>query len=148
MMRQFPGVEISRNGRITAQGQVVNRVKVNGKDFFTGDVLTATRNLPANIVENIQIIDDYGEQANRTGFKNTDPERIINITLKKDKNRGMFGQVTGGIGTDYRYLGSVSANSFDDTQQFSVLGSTNNTNASLFSFGDISGAGTRERGGS
>jgi len=145
LMKQFPGVEIYRNGRVVAQGQTVARVKVNGKDFFTGDVLTATRNLPANIVENIQVIDDYGEHANLTGVKNSDPEKIINITLKKDRNRGMFGQVTGGLGTDYRYLSSISANSFDDTQQFSILGSTNNTNASLFSFGDVSGAGARDR---
>src|SRR5699024_4547325 len=91
LMKQFPGVEINRNGLIKAQGQTITRVKVNGKDFFTGDVLTATRNLPADIVDNIQVIDDYGEQANFTGIKGTEPERIININLKKDRSRGMFG---------------------------------------------------------
>src|SRR5690606_5253939 len=113
----------------------------------TGDVLTATRNLPADIVDNIQVIDDYGEQANFTGIKGSEPERIININLKKDRNRGMFGQVTAGVGTDNRYIGSLSANNFDDSQQVSILGSTNNTNASLFSYGDVSGAGVRERSG-
>lgn len=147
LMRQFSGVDINRNGNIKAQGQPVTRVKVNGKDFFTGDVLTATRNLPADIVDNIQVIDDYGEQANFTGVKKSEPERIININLKKDRNRGMFGQVTAGIGTDHRYIGSLSANNFNDNQQISVLGSTNNTNASLFSYGDVSGGGGREKGG-
>lgn len=147
LMRQFPGIEINRNGSIKAQGQPITRVKVNGKDFFTGDVLTATRNLPADIVENVQVIDDYGEQANFTGVKKSDPERIININLKKDRSRGMFGQVTAGIGTDNRYIGSLSANNFNDSQQISVLGSTNNTNASLFSFGDVSGGGGREKSG-
>ncbi len=147
LMRQFPGMEINRNGGIKAQGQLITRVKVNGKDFFTGDVLTATRNLPADIVENIQVIDDYGEQANFTGVKKSEPERIININIKKDRNHGMFGQVTAGIGTDNRYIGSLSANSFNDSQQISVLGSTNNTNASLFSFGDVSGSGGREKSG-
>lgn len=147
LMKQFPGVEINRNGLIKAQGQTITRVKVNGKDFFTGDVLTATRNLPADIVDNIQVIDDYGEQANFTGIKGTEPERIININLKKDRSRGMFGQVTAGVGTDNRYIGSLSANNFDDSQQISILGSTNNTNASLFSYGDVSGAGVRERSG-
>lgn len=147
LMRQFSGVEINRSGNIKAQGQSITRVKVNGKDFFTGDVLTATRNLPADIVENIQVIDDYGDQSNFTGVKKSEPERIININLKKDRNRGMFGQVTAGIGTDHRYIGSLSANSFDDSQQISVLGSTNNTNTSLFSYGDVSGSGGREKSG-
>ena len=147
LMKRFPGIDINRSGTITAQGQVVTRVKVNGQDFFTGDVLTATRNLPANIIDNIQIIDDYGEQANYSGVKKTKPERIININLKKDRNRGMFGQVTAGIGTDYRYIGSIAANSFDNYQQLSILGSTNNTNTSLFSYGDVSGGGNREKSG-
>lgn len=148
LMRQFPGVEITRSGEIKAQGQPITRVKVNGKDFFTGDVLTATRNLPAEIVDNIQIVDDYGSQASFTGVKASKSERIININLKKDRNRGMFGQVTAGIGTDSRYIGSLSANNFNDSQQISVLGSTNNTNASLFSYGDVSGSGSRESTGS
>lgn len=147
LMKRFAGVEINRSGMITAQGNVITRVKVNGKDFFTGDVLTATRNLPADMVENIQVIDDYGEQAAFTGVKKTEPERIININLKKDRNRGTFGQVTAGGGTDYRYIGSLAANNFDDAQQISLLGSINNTNASLFSYGDVSGGGTREKSG-
>src|SRR5690606_4423291 len=59
LLKRFPGVEVDRSGKVRAQGNVVTRVKVNGKDFFGGDVLTATRNLPAEIVENVQIIDDY-----------------------------------------------------------------------------------------
>jgi hypothetical protein len=147
LMKQFPGIEINRSGLVKAQGQTITRVKVNGKDFFTGDVLTATRNLPADIVDNIQVIDDYGEQAAYTGIKSSEPERIININLKKDRSRGMFGQVTAGVGTDKRYIGSLSANNFDESQQISILGSTNNTNASLFSYGDVSGSGAREKSG-
>lgn len=144
LLGKFPGVNVDRSGKVKAQGSLVTRVKVNGTDFFGGDVLTATRNLPANIVENVQVIDDYGDQASFTKIKGTNPEKIINITIKEDRNQGMFGQVTVGMGTDYRYLGSVSANSFNDERQVSVLGSLNNTNSSLFSFGDISGAGSRE----
>ena len=147
MMKRFPGIEINRNGIIKAQGQVVTRLKVNGKEFFSGDVLTATRNLPADIVENIQIIDDYGEHAELTGVKNTTSEKVININIKKDRNRGMFGQVTAGVGTDYHYIGSAAANSFNESQQISVLGSINNTSASLFSYGDVSGGGVREKTG-
>lgn len=144
LLKKLQGVEVKRSGKVVAHGVPVSRVKVNNKDFFGGDVLTATRNLPAEIVENIQIIDDYGDQANFTGIKGSSPEKIINIMIKEDRNRGMFGQVTTGLGTDHRYLGSVSANSFDNERQLSVLGSVNNTNSSLFSFGDVTGAGGRE----
>ncbi|MFB5946183.1 outer membrane beta-barrel protein [Albibacterium profundi] len=144
LLKKLQGVEVKRSGRVVAHGVPVSRIKVNNKEFFGGDVLTATRNLPAEIIENVQIIDDYGDQANFTGIKNSSPEKIINITIKEDRNRGMFGQVTTGLGTDHRYIGSVSANSFDNDKQLSVLGSVNNTNASLFSFGDITGAGGRE----
>lgn len=150
MIKQMPGLQVDRNGNIDAQGQRVTRVKVNGKDFFDGDVLTATRNLPAEIVENVQIIDDYGDQANITGIRNTEPEKVLNVTIKEDKNFGAFGQITAGGGTDVndkvnsRYIGSFSANKFKGNKQVSILGSTNNTNTSLFSFGDISGAGSRD----
>jgi len=144
LLKKLPGIEVDRSGNVKAQGSLVTRVKVNGKDFFGGDVLTATRNLPAEIVENIQVIDDYGDQANFTGIKRSSPDKIINISIKEDRNQGMFGQLTTGIGTDYRYLGSASANSFNNDRQLSVIGSINNTNSSLFSFGDVSGAGGRE----
>src|SRR5690606_15795329 len=150
MIKQMPGLQVDRNWNIDAQGQRVTRVKVNGKDFFDGDVLTATRNLPAEIVENVQIIDDYGDQANITGNKKTEPEKVLNVTIKEDQNFGTFGQVTAGGGVDAndkahsRYIGSFSANKFKGNKQVSILGSTNNTNTSLFSFGDISGAGSRD----
>ncbi|QNL52131.1 outer membrane beta-barrel protein [Olivibacter sp. SDN3] len=149
MIKLMPGLQVDRNGNIDAQGQRVTRVKVNGKDFFDGDVLTATRNLPADIIENIQIIDDYGDQANITGIRNTEPEKVLNVTIKDEKNFGAFGQVTAGGGVDLndkthgRYIGSFSANRFNGSKQLSILGSTNNTNTSLFSFGDVSGAGSR-----
>lgn len=149
LIRQMPGLQVDRNGNVDAQGQRVTRVKVNGKDFFNGDVLTATRNLPAEIIENVQVIDDYGDQANITGIKNTEPEKVLNVTIKEERNFGAFGQLTTGGGTDVndkfngRYIGSFSANEFKGDQQISVLGSANNTNTSLFSFGDISGAGSR-----
>jgi hypothetical protein len=144
LIRKMPGLEVSRSGQVKAQGSLVSRVKVNGKEFFGGDVVTATRNLPAEIVETVEVIDDYGLLSNFSGIKESPPEKILNITIKKDRNQGMFGQATMGIGTDYRYLTSLSVNSFDEDEQLSVLGSINNTNTSLFSFGDISGAGGRE----
>src|SRR5690606_11026020 len=101
LLKRLPGIEVDRSGAVRAQGSLVSRVKVNGVDFFGGDVLTATRNLPADIVENIQVIDDYGEQSNFTGMRKSSSEKIINISIKEDRNQGMFGQLTTGVGTDY-----------------------------------------------
>lgn len=140
LIKKMPGIQVDKDGNVTAQGKAVTRVKVNGKDFFGGDVKTATRELPANIVDKIQIIDDYGDQATVSGIKDGDPDKVMNIQIKKDKNKGFFGRVTGGYGTDDRYQGSFNGNYFNNNTQISVLGNSNNTNTSLFNFG---GGGNR-----
>jgi len=135
VLRKLPGVQVDKEGTVTAQGKQVTKVKVNGKEFFGGDVTTATRELNADMVDKIQIIDDYGDQSAFTGIKDGDPSKTLNIQLKKDKNHGYFGNVTAGGGTERRYVGSVSVNKFNNNQQISVLGNINNTNASTFNFG-------------
>lgn len=140
LIKKMPGIQVDKDGNVTAQGKAVTRVKVNGKDFFGGDVKTATKELPANIVDKIQIIDDYGDQATVSGIKDGDPDKVMNIQIKKDKNKGFFGRVTGGYGTDDRYQGSFNGNYFNNNTQISVLGNSNNTNTSLFNFG---GGGNR-----
>jgi hypothetical protein len=84
----------------TSQGKQVTKVRVNGKDFFGGDVQSATKNLPADVIESVQVIDDYGDQANLTGIKTGEPNKILNFTIRKDKNYGYFGQATAGDGSD------------------------------------------------
>ena len=140
LLKKLPGVTVDKDGNVTAQGKSVTRVKVNGKDFFGGDVKTATKELPANIVDKIQVIDDYGDQATVSGIKDGDPDKVINITIKKDKNKGFFGRITAGVGTEDRYQASFNGNYFNNNQQISLVGNSNNTNASLFNFG---GGGNR-----
>jgi hypothetical protein len=135
LLRKLPGVEVDKDGNVTAQGKAITRVRVNGKDFFGGDVKTATQQLPASILESAQIIDDYGDQANLTGIRNGDPEKILNFTIRADKNKGYFANGTIGGGDKDRYQGSITANTYNDTEQFSVIGNLNNTNSSVFSFG-------------
>jgi hypothetical protein len=155
VIKKLPGVTVDKEGEITAQGKPVTRVRVNGKDFFGGDAKTATQNLPADVIENIQIIDDYGDQANLTGVKSGEPEKIININIRKDKNRGQFGTATVAAGNEGRYAAGLVANNFKDEQQISFLGAINNTNSNLFNFnGGGRGGGARgtnfgggERGG-
>ncbi|MDT3401926.1 outer membrane beta-barrel protein [Mucilaginibacter terrae] len=146
MLRKLPGVDVDKSGNVTAQGKSVTKVRVNGKDFFGGDLKTATQNLPANIIQNMQLIDDYGDQANLTGVKTGEPEKILNITIRPDKNYGYFGQATLGDGSDAqnalvgngeanRYVASGSLFSFNGDRQIAGLANFNNTNSSLFSFG-------------
>ena len=150
LIKKLPGVDVDVNGNITTQGKQVTKVRINGKDFMGGDVQSATKNLPADVVENIQMIDDYGDQANLTGVKTGEPDKIMNITIRKDKNYGYFGQATVGDGEDAlpksegiadqnRYIGSVNAFKFNGDQQIAVLGSINNTNVNTFSFNSTGG---------
>ncbi len=140
VLKKLPGVEVDKDGNVKAQGKDVTKVKVNGKEFFGGDVKTATRQLNADMVDKIQIIDDYGDQSAFTGVKDGDPTKTLNIQLKKDKNKGIFGNGTVGAGTQERYLGSLNLNKFNNNQQISFNGNINNINASPFDFSRIPGA--------
>ena len=135
LLKKLPGVQVDKDGNIKAQGKPVTKVKVNGKDFFGGDPKTATKELPANIVAKVQIIDDYGDQATVSGIKDGESQKIMNIQLKKDKNRGYFGRVTIGAGSQGRYQASFNGNYFKNNRQISVFSNSNNTSQSLFNFG-------------
>ncbi|MDR3697354.1 TonB-dependent receptor [Mucilaginibacter sp.] len=143
LLKKLPGVSVDANGNVTAQGKQVKKVRVDGKDYFTGDVQTATQNLPADIVESIQIIDDYGDQANLTGIKTGDPDKVLNITIQKGKRKGKFGYGTVGDGNDGRYLGRLSANDFNNDQQIALLGTVNNNNTNIFNLAQAGGSGGR-----
>ncbi len=154
VIKKLPGVDVDKDGNVTAQGKSVTKVRVNGKDFFGGDVKSATKNLPADIVQNIQIIDDYGDQANLTGVKSGEPEKILNITIKESKNYGYFGQASLGGGRDAipgisnsqegnRFVASANIFSFNGNRQLAFLGNLNNTNTNLFTF---NGGGPRGGG--
>ncbi|PRD57404.1 hypothetical protein C5749_02795 [Sphingobacterium gobiense] len=144
-LKQLPGIQVSRDGTVYAQGKPISSVQVDGRKFFGGDVLTATRNLPADFIKSIQILNHSDNNAADRSFTTEDPEKILNIVLKDDRKRISFGQLTAGMGTRERYIGSAGLNRFDDGQEFSLVGSINNTNTSLFSFGSPTGMGEREK---
>lgn len=147
LLKKLPGVEVDRDGNVTTQGKQVTRVRVNGKDFFGGDVKTATQNLPADILQNVQIIDDYGDQANLTGVKEGEPDKILNFTIRPDRNKGYLTRGTVGIGDKERYQASVFGAKFNNNQQISVLANLNNTNANIFNLTQQGGGGRRGQGG-
>ena len=144
VLKKLPGVEVDKEGNVSSQGKSITRVKVNGKDFFNGDLKTATQQLPAEVIERIQIVDDYGDQANISGIREGDPEKIINITIRPDKNKGMIVNGVAGGGDQGRYQVSGMGQFMNNDQQTSVLLNLNNTNASIFNF---DGGGRRGFGG-
>jgi len=146
-LKKLDGVELDKDGNVTAQGETVTRARINGKDFFGGDIKAAIQNLPAEIVERIQIVDDYGDQANLTGNRSGDPERVLNLEIAPDRNNGDFGNFRVGGGTEERYQATGSYGKFKEGMQLSVLGNLNNVNASLFDFNIRSGGARRGRGG-
>ena len=147
LLKKLPGVQVDRSGNITAQGKQVTRIKVNGKDFFSGDPKTASRELPADMIDKVQVIDDYGDQASFTGIRDGEPEKIINLQLKKDKNKGWFGRAKAAGGTQERYGVSGNMNYFNNKTQVSFIGNLNNINQSTFNTGDLSGFGGAGGGG-
>jgi hypothetical protein len=137
LLKKLPGVKVEKDGTVKAQGEKVSRVLVDGKEFFGNDPKVATKNLPADAVDKVQVYDKQSDQAQLTGFEDGNYEKTINLKLKKDKKRGVFGKVAVGGGDQQRYEGKFNVNSFKGARQMSVIGMGNNTNAEGFSFMDI-----------
>lgn len=128
LLRQLPGVEIDKDGNVTSAGKALTKIRVNGKDFFTGDVKEFISKLPAGTVSKIQFIDDYGDKANFTGIKTGEPQKILNVVLKSDRNNGSFGSVTLSGGTNKRYGLNVNDYLWRDVKQIGINGNAGNTN--------------------
>lgn len=137
LLKKLPGVQVGKDGTVKAQGQTVNKVLVDGKEFFCNDPKVATKNLPADAVDKVQVYDKPSDIAQLTGFDDGQSEKTINLKLKEDKKKGLFGKINAGEGTDNRYQGRFNVNSFKGARQMSAIGMGNNTNAEGFSFMDI-----------
>jgi hypothetical protein len=137
LLKKLPGVKVEKDGSIKAQGEKVTRVLVDGKEFFGNDPKIATRNLPADAVDKVQVYDKQSDQAQLTGFDDGNYEKTINLKLKKDKKKGVFGKISGGAGNQDRFENKFNVNSFKGARQVSAIGMGNNTNAEGFSFMDI-----------
>ncbi|PSL25816.1 outer membrane beta-barrel protein [Chitinophaga ginsengisoli] len=137
LLKKMPGIQVDKDGIVKAQGQKVNRVLVDGKEFFGTDPKVATKNLPADAIDKVQVYDRLSDAAQLTGFDDGNSEKTINLKLKQDKRKGMFGKANAGGGTNDRYEGRFNINSFKGARQLSVIGLGNNTNAEGFSFMDL-----------
>ncbi|MDF2190780.1 outer membrane beta-barrel protein [Paraflavitalea sp. CAU 1676] len=138
LLKQLPGVEVDAEGNITVNGKKVTKITVDGKDFFGSDFKITSKNLPRDIIDKIQIVDYRTREAqfNKTTTGNED--KAINLTLKKDKKRGLFGRASSGYGSNERYEAGASLNYYKGPMQLSFIGYANNTNRMSFSGGDFS----------
>lgn len=136
-LKQLPGVEVAADGSITVNGQEVNRILVNGKEFFGDDPKVATKNLPKDIIDKIQVVDTKTREEEFTGKAGDSENKTINVTIDEDKNKGYFSRATAGYGTDDRYDTSAIFNYFQDKMRFSILASANNINSPGFSFDEV-----------
>jgi len=137
LLKKLPGVEVDDDGTITAQGEEVQKVTVDGKKFFGDDPTIATRNLPADAVNKVQIFDEKSEAAQFSGVDDGEREKTINLELKEDRRQGQFGTIEAGYGTDNRYKGRLSLNRFSTKTQISAIGNFNNINEQGFSSRDF-----------
>lgn len=140
LLKKLPGVEVERDGTVRAQGEEVKNVTVDGKKFFGSDPKLATKNLPADAVDKVQVYDKKSDQTVFSGVDDGQREKTINLELKDDKKNGWFGRITGAAGVDepgdLRYENNLSINRFKPKQQISLLGMGNNVNQAGFSIDD------------
>ena len=136
LLKKLPGVEVGRDGSLRAMGEEVERVTVDGKEFFGKDPKLATQNLPADAIDKVQVFDKKSDRAEFSGIDDGQREKTINLSLKEDKKKGYFGRISAGYGGQGRYKGKGNINRFTPTEQLSLLGMANNVNEPGFSMDD------------
>src|ERR1700744_1003179 len=141
LLRKMEGMEVGSDGSLTHQVQQVTKARLKGKDYAGGNVAQAIQNLPADIVDKVQIVDDYGDEAARTGVKDGPPQKVLNITTKADRSVGNVGRITAGEGNDDRFDDRLFLQRIDANQQISLIGNFRNTVNGVASTGINSGSG-------
>ena len=138
LIKKLPGVTIE-NGVVKAQGEEVRKVTVDGQEFFGDDAALALKNLPAEVIDKVQVFDRLSEQSQFTGFDDGSAAKTINITTRQNKSNGQFGKLYAGYGENERYQSGVSINFFKKAQRLTIIGLSNNINQQNFSNQDILG---------
>ena len=147
LLKKLPGVTVDNAGNISVNGKAVNKILVDGKAFFGDDPKIASRNLPADIIDKVQVVNDVEALRRNPNLPASEIPQIVNLKLKKSIKKGLFGKLYAGTGTTSRYEGGGILNIFRDTTQVSILGYSNNLNRSGFGFEDISRIGGFNRSG-
>ena len=139
MIRNIPGVEIDANGNITANGKPVKKILVDGKEFFGNDIAMALANLPANMIKSLQLYKEESDEAKITGFKDKNPDQVLNLVVKEELKQSIFGDVKAGYGSDDKYANKILVNYMRNDNQLSVVGDLNNVSDNDYSMSMGSG---------
>lgn len=136
LLRKLPGLEVDRAGNIKAIGEDVKNVLVDGKEFFGNDLKVATKNVPADAIKKVQVYNKKSDESEFTGINDGSHDKTVNMVLKEDKKKAVFGDVLAGAGTSGHYQGSAKIYRFTGADQFAALAMINNINQFGFSFSD------------
>ena len=151
LIKKMPGITVARDGTVTAQGETVRKVTIDGKDFFGDDASAALKNLPSEVVDKIQVFDRLSDQAQLTGFDDGNSQKAINVVTKSGVKNGQFGRIYAGYGTDDRYAAGGNMSFFKGARRISLVANFNNTNQQNFGSQDLLGltssAGRGQGGG-
>jgi hypothetical protein len=141
LVRKMPGIVVDNSG-VTANGEKIEQVLMDGKRFFGQDPLLSLNTIPAEVVNKVEVFDQMSERSQFTGFNDGNTTKTMNVVTKEDKRNGLFGELYGGYGTNERYSAGLNLNSFKKDRQLTLLGISNNINQLNFAEQDIVGAGT------
>lgn len=128
LVKKLPGIEVDESGNYTWNGKSISQIMVDGKEFFSRNMNLTLKNLPADIVEKVKAYDRQSDRARITGIDDGEERTVLDLTIKKNRKRGWFGNINGGFGTSDRYAASTNVNRFVGDQKFSIIGNANNTN--------------------
>ncbi len=156
LLQKMPGISI-QDGQMTAQGEQIKKIYIDGREFFGDDVTMALKSLPAEVVDKIEVYDKKSDEAEASGVDNGDNQKSINIVTKPNMREGVFGKIFAGGGyeptpiaeaTRGKYLGGGNINIFDKNRRITVIALANNLNQQNFSFEDIMGVSDEDDSGS
>lgn len=143
LLKRLPGVEVDETGKITANGKEVTKILLDGKEFFSDDPKVASKNIPVEMIEKLQVVDRKSDLARITGVDDGEEETVINLTIKPGMKQGWFGEIQGGYGyrlldnlidgtSPHRYQGGAMVNYIKDDDQFTLIANSNNVNSTGF----------------
>jgi hypothetical protein len=139
LVKKMPGITVE-NGTVKSQGEDIKKVLVDGKQFFGDDPTVVLKNLPAEVIDKIQVFDKLSDQSAWSGFDDGNAQKTMNIVTKSARNNGQFGKFTAGYGSDDRYQAGINLNLFKDNQRITIIGNSNNVNMQNFGSDDFLGA--------
>jgi len=149
LLKKMPGVEVDKDGKITVNGREIKKILIDGEEFFSDDPKVASKNLPAKMVEKLQVLDRRSEMAQMTGFDDDEEETVINLVVRPGMKEGLMGNAFAGYGSKDRYEANAMVNYMKNKNQYTFIGGLNNTNNAGFSdfatsmFSGMGGRGMR-----